>query len=373
MISLERGELTPNVLNNNKFYGLSLENAKTINKPKAINCNAMLTLFDFLRFEGFDDEFIETDVADFVHGGNAFRGGCGLTTPGECLTNPTQGTYLFLGSNASVYGGASPDEGAMVVRDMNSANNYSFRVQDTMGNDWFKINGVGLTQVGMGAALGAKLAVINNVTSQRGIALKQPADATVPAIEVQNASGDPVFLLRKSQGGGATESDVAVYVGDLGTNLIDAAGSTLAVRGPVGALGAVSTRIGKNAMPGVLVIGNDDDVVADFPKPLVLIKAGANPSSGVFEDVDVITVLADGPWDNDPDLVMPTRTFFTNGSRTSDPAQFKYLEATSTGEIGFFGVEPVVRPTVSGSDGSNAALASLLTALVDLGLITYSP
>ena len=41
--------------------------------------------------------------------------------------------------------------------------------------------------------------------------------------------------------------------------------------------------------------------------------------------------------------------------------------------MGFFGVEPVTRPEVSGSDGSNVALASLITALVDLGLITYSP
>ena len=41
-------------------------------------------------------------------------------------------------------------------------------------------------------------------------------------------------------------------------------------------------------------------------------------------------------------------------------------------QIGFLGAAPVVRPTVSGSRGANAALASLLTALANLGLIVDS-
>ena len=40
--------------------------------------------------------------------------------------------------------------------------------------------------------------------------------------------------------------------------------------------------------------------------------------------------------------------------------------------IGFYGSAPISRPTVSGSRGSNAALESLLTALVNLGLIKDS-
>ena len=40
--------------------------------------------------------------------------------------------------------------------------------------------------------------------------------------------------------------------------------------------------------------------------------------------------------------------------------------------IGFFGVDAVARPDVTGSAGANAALASLLTALESLGLITDS-
>lgn len=40
------------------------------------------------------------------------------------------------------------------------------------------------------------------------------------------------------------------------------------------------------------------------------------------------------------------------------------------GDVGFFDGSPVAKPTVSGSRGGNAALASLLTALAALGLIT---
>lgn len=41
-------------------------------------------------------------------------------------------------------------------------------------------------------------------------------------------------------------------------------------------------------------------------------------------------------------------------------------------KLGFFNTAPVVKPTVTGSRGANAALASLLTALAGLGLVTDS-
>ncbi len=46
--------------------------------------------------------------------------------------------------------------------------------------------------------------------------------------------------------------------------------------------------------------------------------------------------------------------------------------ATATQKIGFFGATTVVKPTVTGSRGGNAALASLLTQLAALGLVTDS-
>ena len=47
------------------------------------------------------------------------------------------------------------------------------------------------------------------------------------------------------------------------------------------------------------------------------------------------------------------------------------FKADNTG-IGFFAATPVTKPTVTGSRGGNAALASVLTALANLGLITNS-
>jgi hypothetical protein len=43
-----------------------------------------------------------------------------------------------------------------------------------------------------------------------------------------------------------------------------------------------------------------------------------------------------------------------------------------TGNVGFNGTAPIAKPTVSGSKGANAALASLLTALASYGLVTDS-
>ena len=59
-----------------------------------------------------------------------------------------------------------------------------------------------------------------------------------------------------------------------------------------------------------------------------------------------------------------------------DPIQFfsggaRHIEIDSTG-IGVFGAAPIAKPTVSGSRGGNAALASALTALANLGWITDS-
>lgn len=44
----------------------------------------------------------------------------------------------------------------------------------------------------------------------------------------------------------------------------------------------------------------------------------------------------------------------------------------TTGNVGFYGTTPAAKPTVTGSRGGNVALASLLTALAGLGLLTDS-
>lgn len=62
---------------------------------------------------------------------------------------------------------------------------------------------------------------------------------------------------------------------------------------------------------------------------------------------------------------------FTNGGRVRFDATGTKLELNDTG-LGFFGTAPVAKPAVTGSRGGNAAVAALLTALANLGLITDS-
>lgn len=57
--------------------------------------------------------------------------------------------------------------------------------------------------------------------------------------------------------------------------------------------------------------------------------------------------------------------------------QFAIIEGTPIGsgngaKLGFFGLTPVAKATISGAKGSNAALGSLLTALHNMGLVTDS-
>lgn len=48
------------------------------------------------------------------------------------------------------------------------------------------------------------------------------------------------------------------------------------------------------------------------------------------------------------------------------------LGASATDVIAFYGATPAAKPTITGSKGSNAALASLITALATLGLLVDS-
>jgi hypothetical protein len=72
------------------------------------------------------------------------------------------------------------------------------------------------------------------------------------------------------------------------------------------------------------------------------------------------------------------QALFDSPSSRSGTLRFRVLASDAMTErlsldgngIGFFGASPVARPTVSGSRGGNAALASLVTALSSLGLIT---
>jgi hypothetical protein len=81
----------------------------------------------------------------------------------------------------------------------------------------------------------------------------------------------------------------------------------------------------------------------------------------------------DGSWLDSTDA---TRTSRVTHHVYSGATKVEYLRAEGDGaggvKIGILGATAITRPTVTGSRGGNAALASLLTALASLGLITDS-
>lgn len=78
-------------------------------------------------------------------------------------------------------------------------------------------------------------------------------------------------------------------------------------------------------------------------------------------------------WDIDADGVarlVNLRAFTTGSSLALQSSNgTNRVQVNDTG-LGFFNATPVAKPTITGSRGLNAALASLLTQLAALGIIT---
>lgn len=80
-------------------------------------------------------------------------------------------------------------------------------------------------------------------------------------------------------------------------------------------------------------------------------------------------------WVSSVDATRTVRTQFLVNDAANPTTGREYLRGETDGSnalIGFLGASAIARPTVTGSRGGNAALASLLTALANLGLVTDS-
>jgi len=150
-----------------------------------------------------------------------------------------------------------------------------------------------------------------------------------------------------------------------------------------------STRYGIQMGTGTTAIGNtvimtsgvDGGTNADF---LIKLSSGAQQviignilDAGSVTSPSVPTVTANGATGADARILFNS---FLNGATLSvsnlvRPVAFLntgLASITGTNYLGFYGTTPAIKPTVSGSRGSNAALADLLTELATLGLITDS-
>jgi hypothetical protein len=93
---------------------------------------------------------------------------------------------------------------------------------------------------------------------------------------------------------------------------------------------------------------------------------GLNYSHTVCRDGVNVRMHTSGS--GNPSVIISVKTDGVFGGPTTSNVHTR-IQADTTG-LGFFGATPVAKPTVSGSRDGNAALASLITALEQLGLIT---
>jgi hypothetical protein len=100
----------------------------------------------------------------------------------------------------------------------------------------------------------------------------------------------------------------------------------------------------------------------------------SSPSSLNDNDISgLITISAHNGTDFEETFAIRSR-YYSSGHQTNIGAAQTDVVLTieQSNKLGFFNTTPISKPTVSGSRGGNAALASLLTALANLGLITNS-
>lgn len=112
----------------------------------------------------------------------------------------------------------------------------------------------------------------------------------------------------------------------------------------------------------------------------------ATPPTGVEGKLYVVGTGPTGAWSGKANYLTQyinrTWVFYSpfEGMRVWDKATAQGMvyksgwvnELSAYGKVGFYGATAVTKPTVTGSRGGNAALASLLTQLATLGLITDS-
>lgn len=207
------------------------------------------------------------------------------------------------------------------------------------------------------------------------------------AIAITNAAGPAVVLNNTTPAAGKqwqllsyTDGHFYLQLGGAGWNPIDiepTAGS-VTLHGALTAAGGLAA-VGPNARATVIV---SDGGTNTQPFPLVVSHfSSATPTAG-FGLTNRVTLHSSNNTERVAADDITQWATATDGSQKArrqfyvyDTAAREFMRAEASGAapmIGFLGATAVARPTITGSRGGSAALASLLTALANLGLITDS-
>lgn len=122
-----------------------------------------------------------------------------------------------------------------------------------------------------------------------------------------------------------------------------------------------------NTSPDVLVVGHTTSATP-LPSFGGTIRVNAHSTTNTVRSVGSISAK----WVSATDASRRSRVILNASDASSSDVECMRFESGGSGVpyMGFFGATSISRPTVSGSRGGNAALASFLTQMASLGLIT---
>jgi hypothetical protein len=211
-------------------------------------------------------------------------------------------------------------------------------------------------------------------------------------VEFQVILGQRALLLSGWQAGGAGGVYTASY--NASNQLTLGSGSVIAWNSGATGAGSLDSGLARNAAGqvrvsnastgfGQLTAGTSDSATNTKPAALIADHASSGTPAAGFGSTVSLKAQDSTTASQDLAAVQGEWVVATHASRTArltfvtmDSAGTREgLRIESTGSaaaIGFLGAAAVTRPNVTGSRGGNAALASLLTALANLGLITDS-
>jgi hypothetical protein len=199
-----------------------------------------------------------------------------------------------------------------------------------------------------GTAIGAAAEAANISSTAIGYSTLAAGDRAAAVGALCSATGNDAVAV----GHGSSASGAAAVA--VGESSIASADYSVAVGTGTSATGAGAIALGSDATAAA------PDSAAIGPRATVAVGHSNSMAFGA----DAATTAAD-------QIVLGTGT-----TMVYVPGEFRVLGDTVIGsggsKVGFFGGAGVTKPAVTGSRSGNAALASLLTALSDLGLITDS-
>ncbi|MFJ9420670.1 hypothetical protein [Streptomyces sp. NPDC101249] len=276
-------------------------------------------------------------------------------------TDPTTTNARTPTAHASTHSSGGPDPvtpgaiGAYTAADGNALNGYVTDLQNRVGGQFGLENRTAALEGGR-LQVSLNLADLADASAARAsLGLGSAAVRGVGSAAGTVAAGDDARLTDAR-----TPTAHATSHGSGGSDPVSVAQSQ--VTGLASALAALLALSG-GTLSGTLTVN-------------VGTAAGAAVGGGVSGDTfDRWRMLANGTLEVGPGNAARDTNFRRSAADqwTTDDAlivslMFRHLGAT----LGFYGATAVAKPTVSGSRGGNAALASLITALTSLGLVTDS-